>query len=115
LIIHFEGQDLKFEPENITVQQMKVIKAHTGLNMMKFMEVVAEGDPEALEAMYWVVLNRSGIQTPIQSVPDFAPMAFFTAINEASEAEAATGPLESQATPVVADHSTNELTPTSGI
>lgn len=86
--IEYEGRTLEFDLEEITVSQATTLKRKLGLTLLKLDAGLAEGDPDALRAVYWLVNEQSGKRTDIDEL-DFKIVKFANAIQEAIEAEAA--------------------------
>jgi hypothetical protein len=84
--INYEGQVLTFELEEITVQQATVLKRQLGLTLLSLDKGLMEGDPDALRAVYWLILTQSGQKADINEV-DFKVVKLANAIQESVEAE----------------------------
>jgi len=86
--LEYEGEVYDFDLEEITVGQAKMIKQHCNLTLMGLESGLADGDPDALLAIYWLMLANSGKARPIGEV-DFKIVKFAKALQEATEKEEA--------------------------
>jgi hypothetical protein len=87
MLVQYEGNDFDFDLEEITVGQAKVIKERCGLTLGGLEGGLAEGDPDALRALFWLMLQNSGdIRTSIDAV-DFKIVKFSKALQDATEKE----------------------------
>jgi hypothetical protein len=86
--LKYLGKDYNFDMDELDVKQASVIKANTGLSLRGLEEGISDGDPDALRAMFWVMLvNNDEPNADINTV-NFKIVPFARAIQEASEAEA---------------------------
>lgn len=84
LEITMNGEDYSLELEKITVLQAKVIKTSTGLTLKGLEDALEDIDPDALRALYWLMLVQSGRPIPIERV-DFVVMDFAEALSKAND------------------------------
>lgn len=56
----YEGKEYKFDLEEITLEQARTMKARCGLTLMGLEAGLGEGDPEALRAVFWLMLTQNG-------------------------------------------------------
>ena len=99
--INYEGTDYTFDLEEIDVMQARRIKKTFGLTLFGLEEGLGVGDPDALAAVYWLMLIQSGQKANMETV-NFKLVKFAAAVNdaqkaaeeaeEAEKAEVATGP-----------------------
>lgn len=95
-VVHFEGAEYNFDIEDLNLAQARVIKNQTGMSIRKLLDGLAELDPEALAALYWLMLNQNGKAVDIHKV-NFKVMEFGKALDEAFEAD---GEAEENPTPL---------------
>jgi hypothetical protein len=86
--VHYEDQVLNFDLEDIDVQQATVLKRKLGLTLLSLDTGLTEGDPDALRAVYWLMLTQSGQRVDIDDV-NFKIVKLANAIQDAVEKEAA--------------------------
>lgn len=84
--VEWEGTEYDFDPEAISVQQMSVIHAATGLGWVDLMEQCARGHPGALQGVMWAMRTQAGERVDLRKL-DFAVGAFLRAFGEGSAAE----------------------------
>jgi hypothetical protein len=85
--VNYEGEVLEFDLEEIDVQQATVLKRKLGLTLLGLDQGLSEGDPDALRAVYWLMMVQSGKRVDIDEV-NFKIVKLANAIQEAVEAEA---------------------------
>lgn len=88
MIVKYDGEDLEFDFEAITLSQATVIKKKAGLTLMTLESGLQAGDPDALRAIFWLIMQQNGRNTPFERI-DFRIVALANAIQEAYNAEAA--------------------------
>lgn len=81
-VVHFEGAEYNFDIQDLTLMQARIIKNQTGMSVRKLMDGLVELDPEALAALYWLMLNQNGKAVDIHKV-NFKVMEFGKALDEA--------------------------------
>ena len=81
-VVHFEGQDYNFDIEALDLAQARSIKRQTGMSIRKLLDGLADLDPEALAALYWLMLAQNGKATDISKV-NFKILEFGVALNDA--------------------------------
>jgi hypothetical protein len=84
--VEYEGKIYDMDLEEITVNQAKIIKVHTGLTLKGLEDALAEGDADGLRALFWLMLENSGEHQSIDSV-DFKIVKFANAVQAATKAE----------------------------
>ena len=87
--IHFEDTDYNFDIEALDLAEARHIKRQTGLTMRGLMDGLTDLDPEALLAIYWLMLKQNGQMSDMNKV-NFSVLKFAEAVGSAFEAEAAT-------------------------
>ena len=85
--VTFNGEEYKLNLMDLEVSQAKVIKSHCGLTYLKLMEGLAEFDPDAVRAVYWLMHAQSGKPCNIDTA-DFSLNKFMEAMDAAAKAEA---------------------------
>jgi hypothetical protein len=88
LQIPFNNKVYTLDIEEIEVEHARVIKRYAGLTLRKLEESLAEGDPDGLTSLYWLMLKQSGENHNIESV-SFKIVKFAKAVADAQAAEAA--------------------------
>lgn len=94
--VNYEGEELEFDLEKITVRQAMVLKMKLGLTLLGLDEGLAAGDPDALLAVYWLMRTHSGEKVDIDDL-DFKIVTLANAIQEAVDAEEAAKAQEEEA------------------
>lgn len=94
--VNYEGEELEFDLEKITVRQAMVLKMKLGLTLLGLDEGLASGDPDALLAVYWLMRTHSGEKVDIDDL-DFKIVTLANAIQEAVDAEEAAKAQEEEA------------------
>jgi hypothetical protein len=84
MLVHFEDRDYEFDVEAIDLAEARHIKRQTGLTVKALMEGVSDLDPEALVALYWLMLKQNGQVSDINKV-NFPVLKFAEAIGKAFE------------------------------
>jgi hypothetical protein len=83
--VTYDGADYDFDFDEITVQQAKTIKDRCKMTLRGLEEGLAEGDADALRALYWLMLCNTGITEDIDTV-DFKIVKFSKALQDATAA-----------------------------
>lgn len=86
MVIHFDGKDYQFDPEEIDVRQAMVIKVKTGLNLLQWQAALEQADVDAIKALYWLMLAQNGVAADIDMV-NFKLVKLMNAFNDAQKAE----------------------------
>lgn len=89
LDINYEGKEYKLDIEEITVQQARTIKSSCGVTLMGLENGLAMADPDALRAMFWLMLCQSGEVQDIDRL-DFKIVKFAQALDKAAGSAAET-------------------------
>lgn len=84
--IHLDGEDYEYDMDEMTVQQARVIKVAFGFNLQQLQDEMASGNPDAISAVYWLMLAQSGVKADPKTV-DFKITRFMKAIEDAWLAE----------------------------
>ena len=88
MIVHYEGKEYSFDLDDLTVAQAKVIKDHCNMTLFALEQGLTSADPDALRALYWLMMAQSGESCNIDLV-DFKIMPFVKALGEAFDSETA--------------------------
>lgn len=86
--VTYEGKSYTLDIEEIEVEHARVIKRYCGLTLRRLEESLAEGDPDALTSLFWLMLRQSGEDHRIESV-HFKIVKFAKAIADAQQVEEA--------------------------
>lgn len=81
-VVHFEDKDYDFDIEAMDLAQARAIKSQTGLSIRKLMDGLGDFDPEAMAALYWLMLKQNGVTVDIRKV-NFKVLEFAEALGEA--------------------------------
>lgn len=84
--VKYDEAEYTLDLDDIDVMQAKVIKVATGLTLSGLEDGLAEADPDALQALFWLMCVQSGLQQDIAHT-NFKVVRFAKALNEASAAE----------------------------
>jgi len=82
--ITYREQEFEFDLDAIDVAQAKVIKVHCGLTLKGITDGIAELDPDAMRAAFWLMHVQSSIPCDIDRI-NFPLVEFASAIIEAAE------------------------------
>lgn len=85
-VVHFEDQDYNFDIEELSLSQARSIFRQTGLTVKGLMDGLSDMAPEALAALYWLMLAQNGQVTDIGKV-NFKVMKFAEAMSKAFDDE----------------------------
>ena len=55
-----EGQAYEFDQSRLMLSEAMAIKSYTGLKPPQWQAALTEGDPEALQALVWLLKKRNG-------------------------------------------------------
>lgn len=86
--IDFNNKVYTLDIEEIEVEHARVIKRYCGLTLRKLEESLADGDPDGLTSLYWLMLKQSGEDHAIERV-SFKIVKFAKAVGDAQAAEEA--------------------------
>jgi hypothetical protein len=86
--VAFNNKVYTLDIEEIEVEHARVIKRYCGLTLRKLEESLADGDPDGLTSLYWLMLQQNGENHRIESV-SFKIVKFAKAVGNAQAAEAA--------------------------
>lgn len=86
MLVHFEDQDYDFDIEAITLAEATTIHNMTGLTIKGTLNGLAELHPDALRALYWLMLKQNGKAVDMHKV-GFAALKFGEAIGNAFDEE----------------------------
>ena len=95
--ICYEGEELDFDLEKITVRQAMLLQSKLGLTLLSLDQGLAQGDPQAMLAVFWLMKTHSGQKVDIDDL-DFKVVKLANAIQEAVDAEEKTKAQEEEAT-----------------
>jgi phage tail tube protein FII len=86
MIIDYDGSEYEFELEDITLPQAtRIFKAYN-MSLLELEVGMQMGNPNALRAAYWVMLDQNGDKRPLDRL-SFKPVKFARALNAAIKAE----------------------------
>jgi hypothetical protein len=86
--ICYEGNELNFDLEELTLEQATTIYRRLGLTLLGLDQGLIDGNPDALRAIYWMILQQDDPKVEIEAV-NFKIVKFANAVQEAVEREAA--------------------------
>lgn len=86
MLVHYEDKDYEFDIDDLDIGQASMLKRKYGLTLLSLQKGLLEGDPDALRAVYWLMLAQSGQRVNIDNV-QFKIVKFANAIQAAVEAE----------------------------
>jgi hypothetical protein len=86
--VKYEGKEYTFDLEEITVAQARTMKSSCGLTLMGLEDGLTKGDPDALRAVFWLMLCQNGEPAADIDRIDFKIVKFARAIDEAAGTEA---------------------------
>jgi hypothetical protein len=87
MIVEYEGEKLTFDLDEIDVQQATVLKRKLGLTLLSLDAGLTEGDPDALRAVYWLMLVQSGHKGVDIDDVNFKIVKLANAIQDAADKE----------------------------
>lgn len=87
MILHFEGQTYDYDVNKLSVQTAIAIKAHTGLGLKSWVDAITDGDPLAIQALFFAIKQQNGERLVLADL-DFDLMAFMQEFGRAAQAEA---------------------------
>jgi hypothetical protein len=83
----YDGQDYEFSLDEIDVSQATLIYRKYSLTLLGLETGLREGNPDALRAIYWLMLTQAGQKVNIDNV-SFKIVKFANAIQAAVESQA---------------------------
>lgn len=86
--VNFVDKEYTLDLEDLDLSQARAIKVQTGLTIAGLKRGLFELDPEALAALYWLMLNQSGQTVDLRKV-NFKVAKFATAVGDAYDREEA--------------------------
>ncbi|WP_298330343.1 hypothetical protein [Haloactinopolyspora sp.] len=129
--IEFEGTIYDYDPADVSIAALIVIKDFTGHGYESWIKSFDDLDPRSLQALWWLMRRQNGVVETIAAVPDvnaLALLAAFTkAVDDAPAPDVEADPTDPTAapvapptgattpTPVVSEASTSSPSPTSAI
>jgi hypothetical protein len=81
--VTFDGVEYEFEIEAITRSEAAYIKRRTNMTLGGMLKGVADLDPDAVAAMFWLMLKQNGTNRDIDKMDDFPILKFGNALVEA--------------------------------
>jgi hypothetical protein len=84
--IDYEGETYDFDLEEITLAQATYLHKHLGLTLQGLDLGLAQGHPDALRAVWWLIQAQAGKKTNIDNL-DFKIVKLSNAVQAAYEAE----------------------------
>jgi hypothetical protein len=87
MVVDFEGKEYNLDFDDITVQQAIVIKTHCKMTLKGLEEGLADADPDALRALFWLMQVNSGVASNIDTL-DFKIVKFSKAVQVGAEKQA---------------------------
>ena len=96
--ICYEGEELEFDLEQITVRQAMMLKMKLGLTLLGLDQGLSTGDPDAMLAVFWLMKTQAGDKVDLDDL-DFKVVKLANAIQEAVDREEAANKEEEEADP----------------
>jgi hypothetical protein len=93
MIVHFDDKDYQFDIDEIDLTEAMYIQSNTGLTVAGMWQGFKDSDPQALRALYWLMLKQNGKTTDISKL-NFKVIKFDVALVEAMTAEQEANPTE---------------------
>jgi len=97
--ICYEGEELDFDLEEITVRQAMQLKMKLGLTLAGLDTGLSTGDPDAMLAVFWLMKSQAAGKPVDIDELDFKVVKLANAIQEAVDAEEARQAAEKEADP----------------
>lgn len=85
--ITFDGIDYEFDIEAMDRSEASYIYRQAGLTIGALIKGLADFNPDALDAVYWLMLKQNGQVRDIHKLPNYPIVKFGEAIAQAFEAE----------------------------
>ena len=82
MLVQFEGQEYQFDIEALDLSEARYIKRNAGLSIKGLMDGLSEMDPDALSALYWLMLKQNGQVQDIGKL-NFPLLKFAEALGDA--------------------------------
>ena len=86
MLVQFQDEEYQFDIEALDLSEARYIKRNAGLSVKQLMDAVGEIDPEALAAIYWLMLKQSGKVQDISKL-NFPVLKFAEALAAAFASE----------------------------
>lgn len=86
MIIKWDGKDYPFVGGKTDVQEAITIKLYTGHGLVSWGKAIFDGDPQAVQALLWLIKKRNGETCEISSL-NFDVMALINAYADAMVAD----------------------------
>lgn len=83
----YEDQEYTLDIEDIDLRQAIIIKDKCDLTLMTLEDGLNNGDPQALKALFWLMMAQNGDEQDIDRV-NFKIVKFARALDEAGRREA---------------------------
>lgn len=85
--ITFDDTTYNFDLEAITRTEAAYIYRQTGLTVGGLLKGLSEIHPDAIDALFWLMLKQNGINRDMHKLPDYPVLKFAYALAEAFETE----------------------------
>lgn len=86
MLIKYDDKEYTFELDEIDIAQATLIYRKFQLTLLSLEAGLREGHPDALRAIYWLMLTQDGQRVNIDNL-SFKIVKFANAIQQANEAE----------------------------
>lgn len=87
MLVKFEDEEYTLDLDDIDLNQAMLIKSKTGMTLKAWNDAITEADPEALRALYWLMLEQNGKRMVYERI-QFKVVKFFAAFADAMKDEA---------------------------
>lgn len=85
--IEFEGTIYDYDPADVSIAALIVIKDFTGHGYESWIKSFDDLDPRSLQALWWLMRRQNGVVETIAAVPDVNALALLAAFTKAVEAD----------------------------
>jgi hypothetical protein len=100
MLIVFDDKEYQLDVDEMDVVEARHIKRKTGMGLLELQEGLMKVDPDALVALYWLMMKQSGVGVDMDRV-NFKVAKFGRALRDAVEREEQAAGEEDEAAPEV--------------
>lgn len=86
MIVQFDAAEYTLEIDQIDLNQAIYIKVKTGMSLSAWQQGIRDSDPEAIKALYWLMLSQSSKAVVWEKI-NCKVLPFISAFASASKAE----------------------------
>lgn len=88
MIVDYDGKSYEFSMDELTLEQAQKIKRVLGLTPLKVETGLMEADPDALQAVFWLMNQQNGATNIQLERVRFKPIPLANALYDAMKAKA---------------------------